>query len=933
MTPIPFSPLQFVALLYRGATPPPGFVEIRYLPGGTRSWMPWPAFEGHPDEYHLTQAPAGKDVYLGVSLRTETGDYKGVGGAANCHPPHLVWTDIDLKDHPEFTGGQTDVLSMTTEELAEYKQAMLAMVLALCESRKLPPRAIVDSGHGLQVYWARRARSTPEDTERFNLGLLDVFGGDPKSYDVARILRLPGSRNLKNKARPLPVQVIWADAEAWVEDSALPVPTEPVTPPKAPTPAGPSRPPADGESVIESWNARHPIGEVLERYGYQREDGKTYTRPGDDASGRDVRLLQNKKGVLCSYHHSSNDPLAGHPSDKHLREPFDLFTEYEHGGDFKTAVRAASVELGLDKVSTKAAGTIGGKKKAVGERADPVDQISPRKPGPSVYTAHASYYIDRPIKKGGEVVDWFPEQLTNWTWEPSLKLRYPDGTFGQRGTLTIAGTDRHEIQIEAKVWGGRKDLLEVIGGYQAVCFTSSNSDIAKIGDYIRGSYPELPEARGVKSYGLHLHEGEWVELYEDQTISTGETPPLFYSGTPVDPGSRSFRSPKRAAESKIDEARRAIVRLMGLVTPTVALALLGYGAASAFSPRITPHLGNRLPFLFIAGERESGKTSGAQIVLELMTGYSARLTKASGMTPYQYDIAHSGANNMLSLLDEYRPGEIDDGQLRKHHDLGTKWRGAGMANKDLAYELNAPLVVLGEGFTDDAATKSRGVLYFVRKRDGGNVDAYSQLLKLPLWAYADHLHELARTTSEEDHLARYARASELAVGAAGADTNPRLRYALIYIAYGLLVLQEDVEPSAFRDADIAAALAEGAHNTLEGGTEGVTNLELFLEQLCFVLTKSPNPGMYVSPSTLAGDLIIRPKVCLDLVKQHYKEHTAIANPTLFKQYAEQASYFEDGDLHKNDQGQVIRGKRICLAQIPARCDADLLSDFNQQLRS
>jgi putative DNA primase/helicase len=196
MTPIPLSPLQFVALLYRGATPPPGFVEIRYLPGGTRSWMPWPAFEGHPDEYHLTQAPAGKDVYLGVSLRTETGDYKGVGGAANCHPPHLVWTDIDLKDHPEFTGGQTDVLSMTTEELAEYKQAMLAMVLALCESRKLPPRAIVDSGHGLQVYWARRARSTPEDTERFNLGLLDVFGGDPKSYDVARILRLPGSRNL-----------------------------------------------------------------------------------------------------------------------------------------------------------------------------------------------------------------------------------------------------------------------------------------------------------------------------------------------------------------------------------------------------------------------------------------------------------------------------------------------------------------------------------------------------------------------------------------------------------------------------------------------------------------------------------------------------------------------------------------------------------------
>jgi len=364
MTPISLTPVQFVALLYQGATPAPGFVEIRYLPARTRDWMPWPAFEGHPEEYHLGSAPKGQDVYLGVSLRMATGTYKGVGGAENCHPTHLVWTDIDLKDHPEFTGGQTDVLAMTAEELAEYKQAMLAMVFDLCASRNLPPRCIVDSGHGLQVYWARRARSTPEDTERYNLGLLDVFGGDPKSHDVARILRLPGSQNLKNKERPLPVQVIWEDPEAWVEDGALPVPAPKVKPAPAPASSGAQQPAGDGESVIATWNAQHPIGEVLERYGYKREDSKTYTRPGDDASGRDVKLLENKRGVLCSYHHSSGDPIAGNPSDKHLREPFDLFAEYEHAGDFKAAVRAASVELGLQKRwenKPTAFGSIGGK--------------------------------------------------------------------------------------------------------------------------------------------------------------------------------------------------------------------------------------------------------------------------------------------------------------------------------------------------------------------------------------------------------------------------------------------------------------------------------------------------------------------------------------------------------------------------------------------
>lgn len=365
MNPIPTSPVQFVALLYQGATPPSGFVEIRYLPGGTRSWMPWQCFEGHPDEYHLSSAPAGKDVYLGVSLRKEKGEQKGIGGAANCHPTHLVWTDIDLKDHPEFTNGQTDVLAMSAEELAEYKQALLAMVMDLCHARGLPPRAIVDSGHGLQVYWARRARSTPEDTERFNLGLLEVFGGDPKSYDVARILRLPGSQNLKNKARPLPVQVVWADAGLWVEDAQLPVPVEKPKPTPAPSPARFAQAPQDGESVIAAWNAQHPITEVLERYGYVREDSKTYTRPGKDASGRDVRLLDNKRGTLCSYHHSSNDPLhTTSAATEHLLEPFDLWAHYEHGGDFKAAVRAASVELRLQKRwenKPQVFGTIGGK--------------------------------------------------------------------------------------------------------------------------------------------------------------------------------------------------------------------------------------------------------------------------------------------------------------------------------------------------------------------------------------------------------------------------------------------------------------------------------------------------------------------------------------------------------------------------------------------
>lgn len=690
------------------------------------------------------------------------------------------------------------------------------------------------------------------------------------------------------------------------------------------------RTPQEGESVIDAYNARTDIKEALEKAGYKAYTRTRYTRPGADASPGGVHLLEDARGRLCSYHHSTNDLL----NDGHLHDPFDVYVAYEHGGDFRAAVKAAARDLGIKPVAP-AGIQVGSKASTEGSAAR---QLSPEpqtevkvKPSP-VYVAHGGYAIDRPVKKNGEIVDWVPEQLTNWTWTPNLRLHYPDGSVGERGPLIVNGRNRGEVQIEARAWGSRKDLLEVIAGYQAICYTTNNADIGKIYQGISLSTEDLPTARGVRSYGLHLVEGEWLELFEDRTISTHELPPVFYAGTPIDPGSRSFRAPREATPEQVDEARRAIIRLPGLVTPATARAVLGYSVAAAFAPRITPHLGNRLPFLFNAGERESGKTSAAQIALELTTGYTSRITKAGGMTPYQYDIAHSGANNLLSILDEYRPGEIDDAQLRKHHDLGVKWRGSGVASKDHAYELNAPTIIAGEGFTDDAATRSRGVLYFTRKKDRGTVEAYGEVSRLPLWAYAWHLHTLARTTPEDAHLARVREAERLAQLAIGGTANPRLQYALTFIAYGLLVLQDDVEPSAFTEQIILDTLREGVFNTLEGGSEGVTNLEMFLQQLSFCLTKVANPRQYVAPSSTSGQLIIRPQVCVDLVQAQYRERAAIANVTLFKQYAEQASYFEPGDLHKTPEGKVVRGKRLVLAAIPPRCEADLLREFEEAMR-
>lgn len=96
------------------------------------------------------------------------------------------------------------------------------------------------------------------------------------------------------------------------------------------------RPGLNGQgSVIDAFNKRHSIEEMLERYGYTRK-GSRYIRPGG----------KNPLAVIIggkSFHHSSDDPLK----NGHLVDPFDVYCCFEHSGSLTDAVKAAAGDLGV----------------------------------------------------------------------------------------------------------------------------------------------------------------------------------------------------------------------------------------------------------------------------------------------------------------------------------------------------------------------------------------------------------------------------------------------------------------------------------------------------------------------------------------------------------------------------------------------------------
>lgn len=98
-----------------------------------------------------------------------------------------------------------------------------------------------------------------------------------------------------------------------------------------------------GPSVIAAFNEAHDAVAILEMHGYTPVSKRRWKSPnGHGAAG--VVLLPSGK-VYC--HHSSDGQLG----DDLPHDAFDLYRLFEHGGDYRAAVKAAAHALGFNERS------------------------------------------------------------------------------------------------------------------------------------------------------------------------------------------------------------------------------------------------------------------------------------------------------------------------------------------------------------------------------------------------------------------------------------------------------------------------------------------------------------------------------------------------------------------------------------------------------
>lgn len=265
-------------------------------------------------------------VWFGVATRHQHLEGKRRGGADDCLHIPALWADFDVEG-PNHKGGHA--LPPTIDAAAH-----------LVKSFPLPPTAVVRSGGGLQGWWFFHEPLTINDQSQ---ALLRAWGATwvelarrqgwhvDNVFDVARIMRLPGTWNRKNEPAPVTAKAIW-------DRRYNPSDFEPhlLEPPAPPDPA-PARIPYIGpERPGDAFNAVRNGGDILGRAGF------TYGRRSGDEDHWTHPFKPVKEGTSATVYpdgHTTlwSDTIIAKWPQVQLRRPYDpfgLYTVLFHNGDF-----------------------------------------------------------------------------------------------------------------------------------------------------------------------------------------------------------------------------------------------------------------------------------------------------------------------------------------------------------------------------------------------------------------------------------------------------------------------------------------------------------------------------------------------------------------------------------------------------------------------
>lgn len=276
-----------------------------------------------------------RDVWFGLATRSQPLPGEARGSDTDCVAIPAVWLDVDIAgpNHQDSYKLPTDI-----------DQAR-----KIIDTFPLPPSMTVDSGGGLHVYWqfdepiaaddgrallARWAATWAINADKLDMRVDNVF-------DMPRVLRMPGTRNLKQQCGAI-VTVIDAPGHRYSYSDLHDLTVDPPAPTTRTSPRG--IPLTGMDRPGDDFNARHSGGYVLGLAGWthdftERNGNERWLHPWSPQSDCSATVYADDGHTTVW----SETAAARMPALEARRpyDPFGLYVALLHDGDFK----AATIEL------------------------------------------------------------------------------------------------------------------------------------------------------------------------------------------------------------------------------------------------------------------------------------------------------------------------------------------------------------------------------------------------------------------------------------------------------------------------------------------------------------------------------------------------------------------------------------------------------------
>ena len=680
----------------------------------------------------------------------------------------LFAADVDAKDFISNSDErhkateEKGFYKWTEELLSECKAKALAHINEVTDKVSLPPTAIIDSGHGyypifqLEQFVTFENEQHREELKTLNRAIHQVFSAD-STFDFARILRVPGTRNIK-PGYPADCKLVefYPDRHYTLDDIKR---FERLI--EAPKPEKQSKTKSqmvslDDQALIEKakqakdgakftalwegdisgydshseadlalcclltfWTGgdRDRIDRLFRQSGLYRED-----KWGEREDYKDRTINAALTNTTEFYDPNSGNAAKTWEESAHFRP---LKEEYKDilntiDGKLENTDELSSIEQSeliqdtlkqvakLNKTDQARYLKLLAEKFGVTQKAlkDDMKALGAKDTAePDGRSFGNIYELDGYDLKGNKEIGYlkveFPfgqKMISTFIIKPKSKL-WIDGFEAINATFISEHETIEDVVIERKNWNSPERFMDIIPSAK-MNWTGERKDIQSL-MMIVSSY-DVPTQIATQQLGWHKDKtwvGPNLNICGDGFL---EPVKVFYypmgGGNVID----NIINYGECDDKHFTELQSHAKRLRELNETDVTIPIIGWFHGTLAKRWWLNHPNLRhFPHLNIAGSRGSGKSTLAEILWQVF-GWTGDALVNCSMTRFALLRTFSATNSFPTVLDEFKPSNMPDDRVANirefmRHSYGGAIDQRGRPDQSIVeYHLTAPICLVGE---------------------------------------------------------------------------------------------------------------------------------------------------------------------------------------------------------------------------------------------